>query len=114
MNRRRLIGAAMLGVAAPLFCWAQGQPPEPVQDASTSNRRVESYARQVSADVHDARTLLDTFPAGRTRDRMTELLSRAESRANDIQREVSRGGGGGGGGGRLRGPRVMSPEEFSS
>src|SRR5437588_5242182 len=79
-----------------------------------SNRRVESYARQVSADVHDARTLLDTFPAGRTRDRMTELLSRAESRANDIQREVSRGGGGGGGGGRLRGPRVMSPEEFSS
>jgi hypothetical protein len=78
--------AVLIGVLVPLVAGQQSpagkDKPNPIVKAATANR-------QLIAELRDAQDLLKNIPDRRTRERLEVLLTRAELRANDVQKELA-------------------------
>jgi len=87
MNRRKWMVIGVLVVALVPLAWGQQatgpkDKPSPITKAAAANR-------QLLMALHDAQEALKTINDKRARERLELLLSRAELRANEVQKELA-------------------------
>ncbi len=87
MHQRTWLGVAvlMVGLASP--GWAQR--PAGYPDKANPLMKAAAANRQLTLDLRDAQDLLKNIPDRRTRERLELLLTRAELRAVDVQKELA-------------------------
>jgi Domain of unknown function (DUF4476) len=101
--KRLWFGVVALAVGLPALC--EGQPGPGAKDKPSPAASARAAARDLASDLREARELLKKVNDRKTRERLELLLSRAELRAADIQRDLAA---------LAAPPRVaLSPDEFA-
>jgi hypothetical protein len=85
--KRLWFGVVALAVSLPALCAAQPAPA--AKDKPSPAASARAAARDLAADLREARELLKKVNDRKTRDRLELLLSRAELRAADIQKGLA-------------------------
>jgi DNA-binding TFAR19-related protein (PDSD5 family) len=81
------MGVAILALALAPPAW--GQPAAAPKDKPNPILKAAAANRQVLADLREAQDVLKGITDRRTRERLELLLTRAELRANDVQKELA-------------------------
>jgi hypothetical protein len=85
--KRLWFATVALTVALPVLC--TGQPAPAAKEKPSPAASARAAARDLAADLREARELLKKVNDRKTRDRLELLLSRAELRAADIQKDLA-------------------------
>jgi hypothetical protein len=102
--KRQWFCALVFPLTLPALCLSQPAPTG--KDMSSSTANAQAAAKEVVADLREARQLLKQINDRKTRDRLELLLTRAERRTADLQKSLAILAG-------PHKPRPISAEEFA-
>jgi hypothetical protein len=85
----RRLWFAVVALTVGLPALGTGQPAPAAKDTPSPAARARAAARDLASDLREARELVKKVNDRRTRERLELLLSRAELRAGDIQKDLA-------------------------
>ena len=85
--KRTLFGVAALAVVLPALCWGQSAPP--AKEKTSPIASAKAAAKDVAADLREARELVKKINDKKLRTRLELLLARSELKTLDIQKNLT-------------------------